>query len=162
MRWGFIDGEPTVSFVQSADPTDLENRLNALLDYINGLATQSIVAIELAGAGLGDIFTIRVEYGSAGDAWDFSPPGPDVLGVTPGGFTCPDPADITPAIYMADNAYELAQERIRHYADHAFPQSSMIIGSELAGATQARRVCVLELIGPESLYTPMDEGQGPI
>ena len=155
MRWGFINTEPLVVFDQSADPADLQARVAAMFARILAAAgTHRIVSVELAGAGLGDIFTVRVEYGEVDNALDFSPSGPVEGQGGPGGFACPAPGDLTPVVYMADNVTELAAARTRYYADNAFPADSMVIASEAAGTSQATRFCVLELIAPTSLYTP--------
>lgn len=132
MRWSYINGTPSVAFVESASPTDLAARLAALIAQIAAIEpTQTIAAVELGGAGDGHVFTVRVEYGLASDSLAISALVPAV-----GGFT--------PIVYMADNVTELATERARIYTA---PPPNPIIGSEIAGATQSRRVCVLEMLG---------------
>lgn len=157
MRWGFIIGEPLTTFESSADPADLEDRIVAALARINALTgTHVISAISLAGAGYGDIFTVRIEFGEIDNGWDFSPSGPATLDLgLPGGLAMPRPTQLVPVVYMADDLPELATERARYYAENypTFPPVSMLLGSEMAGTTHGRRVCVLELIAPTSLYT---------
>lgn len=135
MRWGYINEEPTVAFVESADPGDLGARLAGLLAAIAGAPeAQSIAAVELAGAGDGHVFTVRVEYG---DATEF-------LAIS---ALVPLVPLFTPIVYMADNVVELAVARDRIYSAAPFPPGLAVIGSEMAGATQGRRVCVLEMLG---------------
>jgi hypothetical protein len=132
MRWGYIDGPPSVRFVESANPQDLSNRLAALLTTILNVPNQTIVAVDLAGAGDGDVFTVRVEYG----------PTPQFIPIGQLPFTF---SSFTPYVYMADNVTELDAERTRLYAASPLPQNAILLGSDTAGATQSRRVCVLEL-----------------
>ncbi len=133
MRWGYINGAVSVAFVESANPDDLESRLVALLAQIAAIVeAQAIAAVELGGAGDGDVFTARVEYGALADFLAISTLVPTVL------------PTVTPVVYMADNATELAVARTRAYTP---PPAGDLIGSEMAGATQAHRVCVLEILG---------------
>lgn len=141
MRWGYFNGiNPTVTFAQSANPEDLQSKVSALVAA--AVAREEVLsAVELAGAGDGDIFTVRMESGPVEVFVPLSTSTTANVNVL---------LAFAPLVYMADNVDELAVARARVWTPVIAPPLA-VVGSEMAGATQARRVCVLEMVGSLTL-----------
>jgi len=101
--------------VESADPADLQARVNAAITEIYALAgSYQITAMTLAGAGDGHSFTVTIEAGKTADLVD-------------GGF----PSAPSVVCYLASQAEALA---VAHAA--ALPTSGTISDSQVAGASK--------------------------
>lgn len=115
-----LDTLITRVFVQSADPVDLQNRVNAALATLNADPNALLViAMNLAGAGDGHTFVV------------------EILATTPvnvASGTPFDPAAATVRCYMAADAFELAVQRGR-----VLPLTTAIADEQLAGAAQGTR-----------------------
>lgn len=136
MRWGYvITALPSVALVSGSDPADLTAKFTAAIAAIVALGGQSITAVDLAGAGDGYSFTIRIEYA----------PTANVVPVLSGLAAVP-PTSLSGSVYMATGQSELAVQRAQTMPA-VLTAPLGIVGVEVAGASQGARVCALELIG---------------
>lgn len=138
MRWGYVvTALPSVTLVNGSDPATLAAGFIAAIAAIVALGGQSITAVDLAGAGDGYSFTIRIEYAPTANVVPlFAPP------ATP-------PATLTGLVYMATGPAALTAQRAQFPTVLAPPLG--VVGVEVAGASQGARVCVLELVGIASV-----------
>ena len=136
MRWGYVvTALPSVTLVNGSDPATLAAGFTAAIAAIVALGGQSITAVDLAGAGDGYSFTIRIEYA----------PSANVVPVLSGPAAAP-PASLSGSVYMATGPEALAAQRAQTMPAVLTPPLG-IVGVEVAGASQGARVCALELIG---------------
>lgn len=135
MRWGYVTTAlPSVTLVTASDPATLQANFTAAIAAIVALGGRSITAVDLAGAGDGYSFTIRIEYA----------PTANVVPVL--GAAAPPPTTLTGSVYMATGPEALAAQRAQAMPAVLTPPLG-IVGVEVAGASQGARVCALELIG---------------
>jgi hypothetical protein len=146
MNFGLIPiGQlPTVSrVVQSADPVDLETRVNAALadlaanpiEVAPGVFLPAIVSsIDLAGGGDGHTFVVTITA---------SP-------VVSGGFGGFLPATITVACYLASEAEAIAAARAATFARFFGDGFSQLLDEDLEGASKGTRFMGIMVTGADA------------
>jgi hypothetical protein len=106
------------AFFESADPLDLQNRINAALAVIETVSpARAITSLTLAGAGDGHTFVVLVSHAAV----------TDVNGglVFPAGVQC----------YLASDSQQLTLAR----QALVLPQGTIVIDEQLAGSSKGTR-----------------------
>jgi len=126
-RYGTIPAPGSALFVESAEPTDLETRVNAALQIL-AVAMPVLASVQLSGAGDGHSFVVELVGTQTMNA----------ITLTVGTYAF-NPSGVFAICYMAADRDQLREQRARAVAASGISSTDTVIDEIVAGASKGLR-----------------------